>query len=119
MAPGCSERHPPGASVLQSGGQCAQVRAAGPKIDHGLATLQVKDNGLGIPVENQANIFEPFTRLSNAAGSDGTGMGLAIVRKAAERMRGKAGVESQAGEGSSFWIQLPLAPRESKRQRTP
>ncbi|HKX62759.1 MAG TPA: PAS domain S-box protein [Verrucomicrobiae bacterium] len=88
------------------------------KVDHGLATLRVKDNGLGIPAENQANIFEPFTRLSNAADSDGTGMGLAIVRKAAERMRGKAGVESQAGEGSSFWIQLPLAPRESKRQLT-
>jgi PAS domain S-box-containing protein len=85
------------------------------KVEHGLATLQVKDNGPGIPLERQANIFEPFTRLNNAAGSDGTGMGLAIVRKAAERMRGKAGVESRSGEGSSFWVQLPLAPREVQR----
>jgi PAS domain S-box-containing protein len=85
--------------------------------DQGWATLLVKDNGVGIPPEKQAKIFEPFTRLSSTAGYDGTGMGLAIVRKAAERMRGKAGVDSRAGEGSSFWVRLPLAsPEAEKRQ---
>ena len=47
-----------------------------------------------------------FERVCRAADYEGTGIGLAIVRKAAERMGGSAGVESVAGQGSKFWIQL-------------
>ena len=82
--------------------------------ENGCAMLSVKDNGPGIPPESQTRIFEPFTRVIDAAETEGTGMGLAIVRKAAERMNGKAGVKSDPGEGSCFWVQLPLAPPVNK-----
>jgi signal transduction histidine kinase len=69
--------------------------------------LWVKDNGIGIRPEHQAIIFGTFQRLTKKSG--GTGIGLAIVRKAAERMGGKVGVESEPGKGSRFWIELPAA----------
>jgi signal transduction histidine kinase len=65
----------------------------------------VQDNGIGVPKDQWETIFRPFHRASNA-NWEGTGMGLAIVRKAAERMGGRAGLESQLGEGSTFWIEL-------------
>ncbi len=67
----------------------------------------VKDNGIGIAPENQARIFGIFERLSKDY--DGTGIGLAIVKKAAEQMRGKVGLESQVGQGTTFWVELPRA----------
>ena len=65
----------------------------------------VEDNGIGVPPEQHQRIFEPFQRAA-AGRYEGTGMGLAIVRKAAERMGGTAGVESVLGQGSCFWIEL-------------
>ena len=50
-----------------------------------------------------------FGRIAIGKHYEGTGIGLAIVRKAAERMRGKAGVESDGENGSRFWIELPAA----------
>jgi signal transduction histidine kinase len=73
-----------------------------------LVRLCIRDNGIGIPLEQQEKVFEPFQRASNTT-HEGTGMGLAIVRKAAERMGGRAGVESQPGQGSTFWIELKKA----------
>lgn len=68
----------------------------------------VEDNGIGIAPDAQARIFEPFERLSTAA-STGTGIGLAIVRRSLERMGGSVGVESEPGQGSRFWFELPVA----------
>jgi len=50
-----------------------------------------------------------FQRLHTADKYPGTGMGLAIVKKAMERMDGDLGLESEAGKGSRFWIELPVA----------
>jgi signal transduction histidine kinase len=69
--------------------------------------LWFEDNGIGIPKEAQTGIFELFKRLHSSAEYEGTGLGLAIVRKAAERMGGNAGVESEPGQGSRFWVELP------------
>jgi PAS domain S-box-containing protein len=68
-----------------------------------------EDTGIGIPQNYLSKIFEPFQRAHPHANYEGTGMGLAIVRKAVERMDGIVGVESQEGHGSTFWMELPAA----------
>ena len=71
--------------------------------------VSVRDNGIGIEPADQARIFGMFER----AGSKqipGTGIGLAIVKKAVERMGGTVGVISTPGKGAEFWIELPAAP---------
>ncbi|MGO9211802.1 MAG: sensor histidine kinase, partial [Terriglobales bacterium] len=71
--------------------------------------LWMEDNGLGIAPEHLQRIFLPFERLHGPAPYPGTGIGLAIVSKGMERMGGRAGVESELGRGSRFWIELPAA----------
>jgi signal transduction histidine kinase len=66
--------------------------------------LWLEDNGIGIEPEQLKRIFGIFERVSKDY--EGTGIGLAIVRKAAERMGGSVGVESTPGLGSRFWLQL-------------
>ncbi len=67
--------------------------------------LWVEDNGIGIEPEQQERIFKLFERV--ASDYEGTGVGLAVVAKAMERMGGSFGVESEPGKGSRFWIRLP------------
>ncbi|PSN13118.1 hypothetical protein C7293_17225 [filamentous cyanobacterium CCT1] len=84
--------------------------------------LWIVDNGIGIAPEHQERIFRVFERLHGAESYPGTGIGLAIVRKGLERMGGQAGVESQLGHGSRFWIALPgavLALKEDTHDLTP
>jgi len=68
----------------------------------------VQDNGIGIEPQWQEKIFDIFQQLTSS--SEGTGIGLAIVRKAAHRMHGEVGVQSEPGKGSTFWLDLLLAP---------
>jgi len=75
--------------------------------------LWVEDNGIGIPKEDQERIFGMFQRLHGQEEYEGTGIGLAIVHKAVERMGGHAGVESVPGQGSRFWVQLQRANHSS------
>jgi len=67
------------------------------------------DNGIGIEQENFEKIFRIFERLSSASDYEGTGIGLAIVAKAVERMGGKVGLDSVVGRGSTFWLDLVAA----------
>ncbi len=71
-----------------------------------LARIWVEDNGIGIPEEQQNQVFHLFERLHGRDIYPGTGIGLAIVRKAVEKMGGKVGVESELGKGSKFWVEL-------------
>jgi signal transduction histidine kinase len=71
--------------------------------------LSVVDKGIGIAPEAHQKIFGIFERGLNADSYEGTGMGLAIVARAMQKMKGSCGVESKPGEGSQFWIELPAA----------
>ena len=73
--------------------------------------LFVEDNGIGIRPQHQKRIWGMFEQAHPQSGYGGTGIGLAIVRKAMERMDGQAGVESDGHSGSRFWIELPAPPR--------
>jgi signal transduction histidine kinase len=71
--------------------------------------ISVRDNGIGIPGEARARIFNVFERLHSEEEYPGTGIGLAIVKKGIERMGGLVGVEAPADGGSLFFIDLPAA----------
>jgi len=73
------------------------------------ARVWFRDNGIGIAPENRKRIFRLFERIHPTLQYEGTGIGLTIVRKAAERMKAQVGFESKVGKGSSFWIQLKKA----------
>lgn len=75
--------------------------------DDGAVRLYVRDNGIGIPQERLGRAFEMFERLHTAGSYEGTGVGLAIVRRAVQRMKGRVGVLSEVGKGTTFWIELP------------
>ncbi|MDX2243866.1 MAG: PAS domain S-box protein [Leptolyngbyaceae cyanobacterium bins.302] len=77
-------------------------------LDANWAYLSIRDNGIGIAPEHQSRIFRVFERLHGVEAYSGTGIGLAIVDKGIERMGGRVGVESWLGQGSRFWIALPL-----------
>jgi signal transduction histidine kinase len=76
---------------------------------HGDAQVRiyVEDNGIGIAPEHQRQVFGIFERIQGQQKFEGTGIGLAIVARAVQRMHGHCGVESTPGHGSRFWISLP------------
>jgi hypothetical protein len=73
--------------------------------------LSVTDTGRGIAPEKIGLLFQPFERLgvSESTAIEGTGIGLAISKRLIELMGGAIGVDSAPGQGSTFWIELPLA----------
>jgi signal transduction histidine kinase len=70
--------------------------------------FSVRDNGIGIDSEFQTRIFQMFRRLHTREEFEGTGIGLAIVKKAVSKLRGTIRVESEPGKGSSFFVTLPI-----------
>jgi len=77
--------------------------------------VTINDTGLGISPEDQARIFDRFYRVRRpeTENIEGTGLGLAIVKRLVEIHRGQIGVESRLGEGSKFFVRLPLGTMES------
>jgi len=72
-----------------------------------MCILSVKDNGLGFDMKYHDRIFEIFQRLHRSEDFPGTGVGLAIVRKAMQRMGGRAWAESEPGKGATFYLEIP------------
>ena len=72
--------------------------------------LQVSDSGVGVPIKDQAQIFEPFHKVSSSLTGDnrGTGLGLSITKQLVELMEGQIKLNSEIGKGSTFSISLPL-----------
>jgi signal transduction histidine kinase len=76
------------------------------EICQGRVRLYIKDNGIGIAPEHHERIFGVFERLHKADVYPGTGIGLAIVEKAVQRMQGQIALESAVGQGSCFRVEL-------------
>jgi CheY-like chemotaxis protein len=75
-----------------------------------LIRISITDTGVGIKPENIGKLFQPFERIgADKTDTEGTGLGLMVVKKLIEAMSGKVGVESKVGAGSTFWIELPLS----------
>lgn len=102
-APGAASA--PGTSVNATPPPLPPVGAASSR----WVRLWIEDNGIGIAPETQRKIFGIFERAGGVDHIEGTGIGLAIVTRATQRMGGTCGVESQPGAGSRFWLDL-LAP---------
>src|SRR5262249_591120 len=80
----------------------------------GLCTFAVRDNGLGIPETDQADVFERFFRahtdLDEQLGVTGSGLGLSIVAECIEALKGSIRVESTPGTGTTFHVSVPCEP---------
>ncbi len=75
--------------------------------------ISVTDSGIGIATEDLPKLFKPFERIgAEKTETEGTGLGLTVVKKLTDAMEGKIGVESTFGVGSAFWIELPLVVQE-------
>ncbi|WP_144391600.1 response regulator [Pleionea sediminis] len=79
-----------------------------------MVKVTVQDTGVGIPGDKVSELFQPFVRLeAEYSGIEGTGIGLALVKRIVEQMNGRVGAESVLNEGSRFWFELPIDPNVS------
>ena len=86
-----------------------EVRIRGEALDSGVVRLTFWDTGVGIAQEEMDRLFQPFERLwAGESHVEGAGLGLALSRELANAMAGQIGVASRVGEGSSFWVELPV-----------
>jgi signal transduction histidine kinase len=96
----------PGGTVVVSASATADI-----------VRIEVKDNGPGISAEDQRKLFQEFARVGSAGRGGktpaGIGLGLSIVRRIAEAHGGRAGVVSEPGRGSTFFLELRVSPSES------
>jgi len=102
---------PPGSQIVVRARAVGE--AEGPR-DHRLAEptevrFEVSDQGPGIPREHQAGLFEKFFRVPGSP-AGGSGLGLFIAKGLVQAHNGKIGIDSQPGQGSTFWFTIPVAP---------
>lgn len=86
-----------------------EVRLEYEEPDERCIRIHVHDSGAGIAPEQVPELFQPFHRLGQELGEvEGTGIGLVITKRLIEAMGGRVGADSTLGEGSDFWLELPL-----------
>lgn len=78
------------------------------RLDDGELNIMVRDEGIGIPTEDQAGIFTRNFRAGNTTGFSGSGLGLSIVSNYVKLLGGEVEFESTEGKGSTFWVTLPV-----------
>jgi len=84
-----------------------------------LLQIRVVDTGIGIAHESQEKLFDSFTQADEQTSRQfgGTGLGLAICKQIVDLMRGEIGVHSKLGQGSEFWVNIPLDKVEASKQQ--
>ena len=111
-------RSPKSAAQSEGGRNAPPETRAGPlDAQPSRVRLWFEDNGIGIEPQYHDKIWEMFQQLDKSY--EGTGIGLALVRKVVDRLDGKAGVESELGHGSRFWIELQRAGGPPRRKLLP
>ena len=95
-------------NAIKYGGRPPQVEIGATIEKEGWVRYWVRDNGEGLSSAEQARLFTPFERLHQAS-VEGHGLGLSVVRRIMEKLGGRVGVESEEGEGSTFYFTLPGA----------
>jgi len=93
---------------IKYGASPPRVELGAKEEGNGLLRFWVMDNGDGISEEDQGHLFREFSRLQSSQ-TDSHGLGLSIVKRIAEKLGGKVGVESSVGAGSTFWFTLPAS----------
>lgn len=93
-------------NAIKYGGRPPRVELGGEVLPGGYCRFWVQDNGQGLSRGEQARLFTSFTRLGQPR-TLGHGLGLTIVRRIVERLGGQVGVESEPGQGCTFWFTLP------------
>jgi signal transduction histidine kinase len=96
-------------SIIQPIRGSEELRVSTPALQH--VCFSVTDTGIGIPVDKHSAIFQHFSQVdtSSSRKHGGIGLGLALCKRLVELMEGRIGMESQAGQGSTFWFTLPVA----------
>ena len=95
-------------NAIKYGGELPRIEFGAMLQDDDMVRFWVRDNGQGISPEKQAQLFKPFTRLSETR-VQGHGLGLSIVQRIVNKLDGEVGVESVVGHGSTFSFTLPVA----------
>jgi two-component system, sensor histidine kinase and response regulator len=94
-------------NAIKYGGRPARVELSAQR-DADKIRYTIHDNGAGLSVLQQSQLFTPFVRLQPER-TEGTGLGLSIVKRMVEKMGGEIGVDSAIGKGTSFYFVLPAA----------
>ncbi|MAU12936.1 MAG: hybrid sensor histidine kinase/response regulator [Anaerolineaceae bacterium] len=95
-------------NAMKYGGTPALIEVGADVLQDNLACFWVRDNGPGLTQPEQATLFTEFTRLDKIR-ANGHGLGLSIVRRIVDKLGGQVGVESETGQGSLFYFELPIA----------
>ncbi len=99
-------------NAIKYNNEQGEVRVRWYAKDEQTLRIEVQDTGVGIGMDKQSELFQPFNRLGfETSNIQGTGIGLTISKRLVELMRGKIGCESQEGSGSTFWLDLPRGPQ--------
>ena len=91
-------------------GRTPEVAISTWRVDGNRIRITIRDNGVGIDPAWQHKIFGVFQRAHSADEFPGTGIGLAMVKRIVDLLNGEVGVTSVPGKGSTFWLELPVAP---------